>query len=1253
MRKFFKMRPAYPSENYGIPLGDEEELTLKPFRFEEKDNFNGTGRISLHMYCFNKNSDSILARIDNFRVYCCIELPTQRLIQQLPPDGDIRNAVYRTGSNIFWDKELATNVYKAICYKQSNSKKGKDPKEIPFDYVFNFFKDIYYYTNKKKPYLYLFFDTLQGRNDLNLALKYPIFIPGEGYMQLTMHENKITTFRRLMSKRNIKFAQWFNVKGVKVPVESRHRISKHYCTEYIINYDTMVGIPEIETSKWFVYPKVFAWDIETYSKNHKQMPSSSRRSDCVYAISVVFQFLERPETRRKYCLVFGNCNPITGSEIIRFATEKEMLFGFCAMFDYLDPDILTGYNTDMYDWPYILARFERNGIKIEDIPNTGRLINSVSRVFSSTWSSSGAGNNKIIHLIQDGREASFDMLKNIKRIYKFRMYTLEYVSQSILKEGKHDIKAKEMFKIYEDSIGENKGVLVKDHDGEMRTLKMDDVIKYCIQDSILPIKLMDKTKIWYHLSSLSNVAGVSMNDLVTRGEQIRCYSNIAHECYLQNTVLSNPKFYDYYYKGGFVAKPKPGVYKYVFTLDFSSLYPSIMQAYNLSPDTLIQICDWPNVPEHLCEIIEFDQEEPRNKLSGSYRQDLEDKYKLYIQIQHEAEQARLAGKEYKPPCTVKLSQDDVNNLIMLGNSAIKTFTFNPENSTEDIVIDPDDLSLTQTVMRHYEFRFIKKEYTTEEIDKDGNKIKVTHKLHEGIMPMLERNWVSSRKAVKKLMAACEDILEQRYDPEVESERIVHNAHQNCIKIVANSGYGFCGVQKGMLPCVFVAICVTALGRRLIGIANERLVEEFKKYGAKIVYNDTDSSMVSLELDGTEDLEEICHLMEDVINGRKEKILYNNDSTVINVEIEEVNATNEKLKLKNDYYSNGMIKKKMRKVKETTEDDEGNIKTREVIKTTYYADDATIKEILPPLAPVFKDPLKMECENCCQFCPLKSKYYLKLMRNTNRDDIIEKGEFKKNHNGEYEIMQKGVLTSKKGNAKFANIVYKNLSDKTLFMDNIQNKLRSLSTYVCNILNDKFEARDLCRVTSVSSGYNNETYFMAVFVNYLISKGITVNAGERLEYIIVRTKEEMAGSKDVKIGNKCREIGMWEEDENREPIDYVYYIESGLQEQYDYLFYVGEMNILDDPRLCGAGYKPQFSNCKFVHFKTPIKMITALIKDYMRLNDYDFAGHSYIFCRNFGFNHDINLPRNRYLALFVNHFIEKLCYVINTLYPINAI
>ena len=899
------------------------------------------------------------------------------------------------------------------------------------------------------------------------------------------------------------------------------------------------------------------------------------------------------------------------------------------MFDYFDPDMVMGYNTSTFDYPYLIGRFERNDISVEDIPNTGRLLRDKSSIFKLNWSSSGAGKNNITFLRHKGR-IPFDLLPNIRRLYKLRKYTMDYVCRQYLKDKdgnpitKHDVSAKEMFLTYEAMQRGDPGAIER----------MTKVVAYCIQDSVLPILLFDNRKLWFHLSSLSSAAGVSILELFTRGEQIRCYSNIADECYKQGIVLSNPQYFDYYYKGGFVAKPSPGVYKYVFTLDFSSLYPSIMQGYNLSIDSIIKIEDWPKFSTNTCESIEFDQEEPVDALSASYRKDLEDKYKLYLKYMQTGDQRYY----------VKFTQDDLSTLYTLGRTEIKRYNFTPENSNEDIDFEPEDLTMKQTVIRRYEIRVIKKVFD------DGTPG------YEGIMPLLERTWVGERKIVKKEMKKCEDIdkykdyKKEDYDKvageieelkakidELENEHgqteengevtypkkiakelnklhetlakklfiyelrnftkddfdknksliYVYDASQKAVKVMANSGYGFNGVPNGMLPALPVAICVTALGRKLIGIANEVLTKKFAHLGAKVVYNDTDSSMVCLDikeedvLSGKINLEAIAEEMEDTINGRKEEIIENDDGTIT---------------------------------------------------------------VIPGIEPVFRDPLKMECENCCQMCPLKPKYYIKAHREMNLEKIKKNGPFKL-EDGKPEITTKGILTSKKGNAQFSNIVYDDLVNKVIFMKHTAEMLYALSKHICNFLSDRFDVKDLCRVTELGANYANENYFMNVFANNLTKLGMPVKPGERLEYIIVRTAKELMTGHDENVGEKCREYSMWEADPNKESIDYCYYIENGLQEQFDFLFYVGNMNVVSDPRLADLGYKPQFLRCQGVHFGSPIKMISSLIRDYMKLNDQDFY-NAYV---SYGLYYDMRVPRNHHIAVLLDIFISRICNRILQFYP----
>lgn len=1182
---------------------EPEEIIVKPFHLEELDNFKNLGNIVLHMYCHDRFSNTVLLRIDNFRVYCCLELPMYTLEQIPSPDGDFKKATYKPKSYITWDFELIKKVYFTLCEKQTkgtNYKTG-EPKEAPFDLYPNQFDDVYYYTGRKKQYLYLFFRTIAARNDMLSTIKYEIYVKGEGFMKFEMHENKITTFRRLLSKQNVKYTQWISVRGIKINYDDKDRISKKPLTEYIVDYSTMRQIDESITSKWFVYPKLFSWDGEMYSKNHKQMPSAKRPYDEIYLISVVFQYMEHESTRRKICLIKGECNDIEGVEVIRFETEKELLIAFFHLFSYLDPDIILGYNTTGFDYQYIIGRCERNEMSIEDMPSTGRLLNDKSSIFEMNWSSSGSGKNNYTMIKHKGRFDA-DMLPIIRRSYKLRQYTLQFVSMNFLNEGKHDIKAKDMFLIYEACKDAQMGKLSIE-DAKIAVDRMTDVAAYCVQDSILPIKLFENRKTWYQLSSLSTSAGVSILELFTRGEQIRCYSNIADECYKRGKVLSNPQYFDYYFKGGFVGKPIPGVYKYVFTLDFASLYPSIMRAYNISIDSIIRIEDWTKFDENDYEVNFFEQEEPIDFVSSSYRKDLEEKYKILLKKQQLIDEYNLFLNGNTELCTyssaeeyiniikrhnVIFTQDDFTTMNEMGLKDSKRLSLNSENSIETIDYDPDYFEDKNDihngigiyggkigVTRRYEIRIIKKS------------------IYEGIMSTLETGWFQTRKNIKKLMKRCEESLKEKYDKLVDSERSVYDAGQNSQKIMMNSGYGFTGVAKGMLPALPVAILVTAIGRRLIGLVNEILLENFQHYNAKVVYNDTDSSMISLEindedvLSGKVNLKALMEEMEEITNGRPEKIIYN--------------------------------------------------------------EDLTIKEVIPAIISPFRDELKMECENVCQMCPLKPKYYIKLHREVELSKILKNGPFQKEYDGKYKITTKGILTSKKGNSQFVNKVYDKLVNQVIFMKHICEILYSLSNNIYKFLSDKFPIKDLCRVTELGSDYKVESYFMNVFSQYLASQGMPVKAGDRLEYIVVRTRKEIETGKTENMGNKCREYTMWQADPDRENIDYSYYIEKGLQEQYDSLFSIGNISIINDERLADVGYRPQFSRCHFVHFKTPIKMVSAIISDYMKLSDSEFIQ----IYTSYGFEYSDAYKRNFYIGNIVSTFIDRICEYVQMFYPRAAI
>ena len=1065
-------------------LGELKTITVRPFHFEIKDNFRNRGSQSILFWVKDQNSVTHLLRINEFPVYVCLELPKY--------DSE-------TQEYIPWSHDLANRVYEYFSWCMTAKKLDK-----PIDFRFEKKNDIYDFSPIKKSYIYFFFSNEASKWATLKMCELVRNITGVGHLKFTGHEKKVNSLRRLMSLRNCSYSQWFTVEGRGVAYEYDDRASVKSITEFFIDWRTIDPIDPSISQNWIVNPSYLAFDIETYSDNHRSMPSMYNLKHVVYLFSAIYEVLNRPETRKEYCVVFGECNPVEGVVIIKVNSELEGLLAFTNLIIDLDPDIVSGYNIFGYDWPYIIGRFK---IHLTKMPNMSRILREEIKIYDNPWESKGYGKNDVTFPIMSGR-IPLDLYPNIKRLFKLRMYTLDFVSKEFLGRGKHDITAKQMFGIYEKS-------LLRQDDGSHypeNVAAMTKVVEYCIVDSVLVVDVFSKTNLWHHLVELSSVAGVPILDLFTRGEQIRCYSQISHQCYLRGFVLSSGKHYDYFYSGGHVDNPNINLWDLVLTFDFSSLYPSIMQAYNLCYTTFIPEDLWATVPKEDCNCIEFDQEEPSN---------------------------------YK---SVSRGDDNLEETAIISEK-------------DEVIID------SSMIIRHYEFRFVKKH------------------IRVGIMPYLEEQWVADRKKVKnelkivekqmdkmkKEMGEMEDgdekIAIKKNYRELEITAVVLDKRQAAIKVLANSGYGFTGVRNGYLPGLPIAMCTTAMGRRLIGEANQFIVKNYAHYEAHLVYGDTDSCMISVNPPKDKSWLEIGDEIAEAISGKPAKTLP--DGTII-----------------------------------------------------------------PAVPGIFPDPLKMEFEDCSRILCLKKKMYAKVKRN------FRTGDFERDEHGKLKISPKGILTSKKGKNKFSMMIYSDALLQIMSRDNVVNTLRTLKNHFMTLMRGELNPREkLTMVSELGSDYKQEWYEMNLFSNFLSQMGHPVKPGDRLEYLIIRLPQEdenvILKAKDkhkIYKGNKMREITMWEQDPNREEVDYLYYIEKGLMDPFDYMFSVGFKQICMDPRFQTVGYKPMFSNCHFTHFSSPIKMIVAFVEDVMKANDSQLSRLTSI---------NLNQKKILIVAQLIDTFVEQVC------------
>ena len=113
---------------------------------------------------------------------------------------------------------------------------------------------------------------------------------------------------------------------------------------------------------------------------------------------------------------------------------------------------------------------------------------------------------------------------------------------------------------------------------------------YCLKDAYLPQRLMDKLSCLENYTEMARVTGVPFNYLLSRGQQIKFVSQMFRKALEQKLVIPNLRVEgsEEQYEGATVIEPTRGYYDApIATLDFASLYPSIMQAHNLCYTTLV------------------------------------------------------------------------------------------------------------------------------------------------------------------------------------------------------------------------------------------------------------------------------------------------------------------------------------------------------------------------------------------------------------------------------------------------------------------------------------------------------------------------------------------------------------------------------------------------------------------------------------------------------------------------------------------
>lgn len=561
--------------------GEEEELYIKPFINENRTDYDLN---CIFIWGLDRDSNSQLFRI-NFFAY---------EVRILLPQTDV------DGNPLEWeDDQLIDSVINFFSFSMN----AKEDRNIPIRYSKKRRMNIYF-SNTKDTILTLYFLNKKDATyctTLCKKLRKPIGFDNEIKFTVVEYEH-VDPVLNLFTYTDSQYTAWLKVKGRKVLKNSETK----KINEYYIDWRTLSQVPYEICKNWIVSPKKLYYDIETYSTNHKQMPKQTNPEHVITMISIIINKLGSKDIK-KYCLILGSTYKIDADiKVIKFEHELDLILHFFKIIDDEDPDVLEGFNIYGFDNPYIYHRLSLYGY---DMPNIGRLKNKETKFFNKPGKRyRGKIKDAISYPLMDGR-LTFDTLPYIrKRHPTFRLFSLDYISKYFLGRGKHDFKASRMFEVYE--LGQKKNKTSEENKTYLSEMKK--FILYCVEDATLNLEISEKINLWSFVDELASISSTNILDALAGGEQERCYNSLYRLAYQQGYYLPEAYFFESYCEGAYVADPLRGYHENFACSDFASLYPSIMQAYNLCHTTYVPPENRHLYSEDKVNIFKFTQREPKD-----------------------------------------------------------------------------------------------------------------------------------------------------------------------------------------------------------------------------------------------------------------------------------------------------------------------------------------------------------------------------------------------------------------------------------------------------------------------------------------------------------------------------------------------------------------------------------------------------------------------------------------------------------------
>lgn len=387
-----------------------------------------------------------------------------------------------------------------------------------------------------------------------------------GGMGTETYESNLLYVLRFMVDTKVTGMNWIEIPAGKYTVRKSNKTSDCQL-EVDVQWDQFIShAPEGQWSHMAPF-RILSFDIECAGRKGT-FPDAKIDPVIQIANMVTRQGESKPFIRNVFTL--NTCAHIVGSQVISHQHEGNMLQAWSDFVKRVDPDIIIGYNIANFDFPYLMDRAE--ALKVKEFPYLGRLTHSKTYVRTTHFSSKAYGTRDSKETVLEGR-LQLDIIQVMQRDYKLRSYSLNSVCAHFLGEQKEDV---------------HHSVITDLQNGTPESRRRLAV--YCLKDAYLPQRLMDKLMCFINYTEMARVTGIPFNYLLSRGQSIKVVSQLYRRANSEGYLIPATKSEggEDQYEGATVIEPSRGFYKKpIATLDFSSLYPSIMMAHNLCYTTLL------------------------------------------------------------------------------------------------------------------------------------------------------------------------------------------------------------------------------------------------------------------------------------------------------------------------------------------------------------------------------------------------------------------------------------------------------------------------------------------------------------------------------------------------------------------------------------------------------------------------------------------------------------------------------------------